>query len=1087
MHLMKPLLIAGLLLAASASAACADDSKLDPLARRALHRVRSGATLESLAQAGVATGPGRALDVFIVGSAPRAMLEAAGARVRTELPGLVTAYVPVEALSAVAALPGVIRIHGAARVEPQLNLSVATTGVPQLRGLGPAFSGYNGTGVVIGTVDTGIDVDHGDFERSTGGTRLVGLWDQTDPIGPAPAGFPYGSEWQPWEVDAGYCEELDEAGHGTHVLGVAAGDGSETGGGVPAYTYAGMAPLADLAVVKTNMVDTDILDGVAYVMNRASALGKKAVVNLSLGTLFGPKDGTSPFEAGLDLLTGPGRIIVVAAGNAGGDAAHSELSLGGGATLSTTLSISGSAPGAAIGIDGYYESSGSLTLSVTTPLGASFGPVALGGFNASYPGVPTANGYVYFENGAVLTATGDREVYLEINVPSGASANGTWTFTFHNPGAANAHDATTEDLTGPHWNSSTGSAATPGTAPDAYGTHLLITEVGWRGMNGATLGDSTEFIEIKNPTPFPVALSQVYLADAGAYAALPVTGSVNLGGVATDFAFRFPPGTTLPSGATRVIAVDGGRWKRATGIDADYMLFNSGGTTTALGLVDVSTNHGSPYPAFGSLADSGEFLWLFTWDGVSDLVCDVDMVYWGSGVGANAPARKLSTQCQDGPDAGGVASCYATDLGNPLGSLGRALALPAAGAGTRQRVGLEPTEAAMGNACDHGGGGGAVEVDLWRFFGNVPSGFVLGNQPDEELIAEPGNAANVITVGAWVTRNRWIDCGGHDVGYTDTPQVGDLASVSSPGPTRDGRQKPDLVAPGIGIGSATSFDVAVTCPGGPSAYLADAARHVIMEGTSFAAPHVTGAVALLLQKYGALTPSQVKTILAARAIHDGFTGATWNPRFGNGKLFVGDLTDPIARVLSPNGGETVTIDTPATLTWTASDLYLGVTQVDLEVARTSGGPYEPIALGVPNTGSYAWTPTGPMTSQARLRVTARDAAGNSGADAGDGLFTITMPLGAPDEAAVTRFALALRSPSPASGPVEIEYAVPRATKLSLDVFDLMGRRVASLASGPHQPGRYRARWDAGSERAGIFFVRLRTPEWEAARRVVRTR
>src|SRR6185503_18468917 len=106
-------------------------------------------------------------------------------------------------------------------------------------------------------------------------------------------------------------------GHGTHVLGIAGGDGSATGGGVPAYTYAGMAPKADLVVVKTDMSDTGVLDGVAYVMNRATALGKPAVVNLSLGTLYGPKDGTSPFEAGIAALTGPGRVIVVAAGNDG--------------------------------------------------------------------------------------------------------------------------------------------------------------------------------------------------------------------------------------------------------------------------------------------------------------------------------------------------------------------------------------------------------------------------------------------------------------------------------------------------------------------------------------------------------------------------------------------------------------------------------------------------------------------------------------------------------------------------------------------------------------------------------------------------
>lgn len=1080
-------LIAGLLsLALLASSAAAQTGKLDPLARRALHRLRSGASLEALDAAGVATGPARTLDVFITGTASRAALEAAGARVRTSAGGVATAYVPVEAIDAVANVPGVERIHGASRLSPSLNSSVATTGAPFLRSAGPWFTGWNGAGVVIGTVDTGLDVDHPDFQNASGGTRVIGLWDQTDAIGPNPSGYAYGSEWQPWEIDAGQCAQLDEVGHGTHVMGVAAGDGSGTGGGIPAHTYTGMAPLADLMVVKTDLSDTSVLDGVAWIMNRAVSLGKKAVVNLSVGSLFGPKDGTSPFEGGIDALTGAGRIVVVAAGNHGGAPVHSELTLGGGATLSTTMTVSGSAPGAAIGIDGYYESTGNLTLTVSTPSGTHHGPIALGGVNASFPGYPTTNGYLYFENGAVLTSTGDREVYIEINVQSGANANGTWTFTFHNAGAVASRDATTEDHTGAQWNAVSGTAATPGTSSGAAGAHLLISEVGLRGINSASLTDSTEFIEIMNPTPFAIDLSRVHLADVNAYAALPVTGSVNLGGVTTDFAVRFPAGATIAPGATKVIAVDGGRWKRATGLDADFMLFNAGGATSAVPMLDVSSNRGSPYPAFGTLDNAGEFLWLFTWDGASDLVCDTDLVYWGAGAGANAPARKLSTQCQDGPDAGGVASCYGNDLGSPTGSLGRPLAVPVAGAGTRQRDASEPSEAMPGNGCDQGSGA-AVEVDLWRFYSNIPASFAIGNQPDQELIAEPGNARHAITVGAWVTKNRWLDCAGRDVGYTDTPQVGGLAAVSSPGPTRDGREKPDLAAPGLGIGSATSFDSPVVCPSGPSAFLNDAGMHTILEGTSFAAPHVAGAVALLLQKHGALTPQQVKNLLASRAITDGFTGTAWNRWWGHGKLFVGDLTDPTARVLSPNGGEVLTIGSPANLTWTASDAYLGVTAVDLEVQRVPNGAWEVVALAVPNTGSHAWNVTGPMCAQARLRVTARDAAGNAGVDVGDGTFTITMPLDV-GEPEVTAFALALRSPQPARGAVEVEYALPLATRLTLDVFDLAGRRVATLASGPHAAGIHRARWEPASDAgAGVYFVRLRAPEWESAQRVVRTK
>lgn len=1082
------------LLALAALPAAAQTSKLDPLARRALQAASGGATLESVNANGIALNSSRALDVFILGSASPAALEAAGATVRTVLPGMVTAYVPADAVERVAALPEVTLVRGATRVRPLLDASVPATGATPQRGPGPDFAGRNGAGVVIGIVDSGVDLDHGDFQSASGATRLLRVWDQTDAVGPRPVGFTYGTEWSASEIDAHVARETDDDGHGTHVLGIAGGDGSATGGVIPAFTYAGMAPKADLMVVKANFTDTAILDGVAWVMNRAAALGKSAVVNLSLGTLFGPKDGTSPFEAGLDALTGPGRIVVVAAGNDGGSAGHSEITIGAGATTSTTFSVSGSAPGATVALDGYYEASGAVTMTVTSPTGVAYGPIAVGGWNASYPGNLTACGYLYFENGAVLTATGDREVYVEINVPSpnvyGVNMNGTWTMTFTNAGGVVSHDESSEDLTGPGWNTPAGAPATPGLAPGASGAHLLLSEIGWRGLNDATRADSTEFLEITNPTAATIDLSATYLADVNAYAALPVTGSIGLSGAADDFAMRFPPGASIGPGQTRVIAMDGGRWKRATGADADFMMANAGGATSAIPMIDVSSARGSGYPALDRLANSGEFVWLFSWDGYSDLVCDVDFVHWGAPAGGNIPVRKGPGQCQDGPDASAVVSCYRTDLGVPSGSLGRPLAVPANGAGTRQRTGAEGSEAGSGNGCARGTSP-AVEVDSWIFFANVPAGFALGNQPDHELIAEPGNAAQAITVGAWVTKNRWTDCGGHNVGYTDTPQIGGLAWFSSPGPTRDGREKPDLVAPGQGIASATSFDVAVSCPVGPSSFIGDGLRHWVYEGTSMAAPHVAGAVALILQKYGALNPDQVKAHLKANAVHDFFTGAGWNRNWGNGKLSVGDLTDPTVRVTQPNGGESLPLASPAALSWNASDVYGAVTSVDLEVARTNGGAYETIARDVPNTGSYAWTVTGPMTGQARLKVTAHDGGANSAFDTSDQLFTITGPLAVPGGIAKLDFALALASANPTAGAVDVEFVVPREAPVEVTVHDLGGRRIATLASGVHAAGRHRARWAPrpGEREAasGIYFVTLRAAGREITQRVAITR
>ena len=221
---------------------------------------------------------------------------------------------------------------------------------------------------------------------------------------------------------------------------------------------------------------------------------------------------------------------------------------------------------------------------------------------------------------------------------------------------------------------------------------------------------------------------------------------------------------------------------------------------------------------------------------------------------------------------------------------------------------------------------------------------------------------------------------------------GNLSPFSSPGPTRDGRQKPDIAAPGSVIISTLTQDISPTCPTTGSTYIADSLQHQVMQGTSMAAPHVAGAAALILQKYGAVSPSFVKQFLRDRAIVDSYTGTVWNSSWGAGKLWLGDMADPVVAVTYPNGGELFVGGTTENLAWTATD-NVGVTSVDLLLSRSgAGGTYETIATGIANTGSYPWVVTLPGSENCWLKVVAHDAAGNTGSDVSDMLFAIVEPV-----------------------------------------------------------------------------------------------
>jgi hypothetical protein len=105
-----------------------------------------------------------------------------------------------------------------------------------------------------------------------------------------------------------------------------------------------------------------------------------------------------------------------------------------------------------------------------------------------------------------------------------------------------------------------------------------------------------------------------------------------------------------------------------------------------------------------------------------------------------------------------------------------------------------------------------------------------------------------------------------------------------------------------------------------------------------------------------------------------------------------DTTPPSVTVVSPNGGETLTGNAAETVSWVASDAS-GVSAIDIYLSDDNGLTFDPIALGLSNTGSHTIFPPNRPTAHALIRVVATDNAFNVGQDVSDAAFAVQAPAG----------------------------------------------------------------------------------------------
>ncbi len=420
------------------------EAKLDPMLRLALDRPDT----DGLAGLMAVTDDAGTIEVVLHARRDiTSQVEALGGTVQTVLGdgAVMTAALPRAAVRTLASDPDVLGIDaskvlyqmaaqtpGLAETgdEPQpLAVSVGEIRAPLVwaqtdkRGLP-----IRGAGVLVGIMDSGIDTKHGDFKDPAGGTRIVTVWDQlATGSGLAGTSYRYGVECTPPMLTAGTCASSDPGGHGTHVAGIAAGNGLST---TPAK-HIGVAPDASLIVVRRGRTTTStnaIIDGWTYMVSRAKLLGLPIVINNSWGHGLGAKDGSDPLERALDLLAGPGVIFVNAVGNAGERRAHAEGTVRAGSTVSLPFTLAVPNAQNLVVATVWYRGADSLGVSVKTAQGQVLGPVAKGASRSWTNGEGTQ--VTIDASRAFFAGNGDNQVLVAVERPTPPLAT-NWELLLH--------------------------------------------------------------------------------------------------------------------------------------------------------------------------------------------------------------------------------------------------------------------------------------------------------------------------------------------------------------------------------------------------------------------------------------------------------------------------------------------------------------------------------------------------------------------------------------------------------------------------------------------------------------------------------
>jgi uncharacterized protein (TIGR03437 family) len=423
-----------------------------------------------------------------------------GFRLRACLGDLAVAEVPLDELPKLAGLASVKQLRAShfktllsdsKSALHSLPSAFANDAASAAIGVSAARSNFHltGRGVVVGIIDSGIDWRHGDFRSADGKTRIKALWDMSDNAGTGPGGV--GRVYSAADINAalqaaGTVNERDLNGHGTHVAGTAAGNGFGTGGSLPAGAFTGIAPEADLIVVKATrstteqatFADDDLIAALSFINEQATALHQPFVINFSLGGHYSAHDGSDPIEQAIDnlLASGQGKQVVIAAGNEGEDGIHAGgvLAENGEAVIPFTVTNK------AEGMLAIYPATDAISARIIKPNGAVVGPVSLFGLITRDPDVELENapGEAANEPKAVLVTFKQRLAGEWKLILKGTRINnGRYDVWTQDAGATQLDPSVRDGLS---------SVASPATARRAISVGNFVTKTEYVDLNGIT-------------------------------------------------------------------------------------------------------------------------------------------------------------------------------------------------------------------------------------------------------------------------------------------------------------------------------------------------------------------------------------------------------------------------------------------------------------------------------------------------------------------------------------------------------------------------------------------------------------------------